>query len=52
MLKSVKEAFHTDRVHLGMDEAVQLGLGNYLKENGYKNSSELIKEHCARVLEI
>ena len=37
MLKSVKEAFHTERVHLGMDEAVQLGLGNYLQENGYKN---------------
>ena len=35
-----------------MDEAVQLGLGNYLKENGYKNSSELIKEHCTRVLKI
>ena len=52
LLTSVKESFHTRRVHLGMDEAVQLGLGNYLKENGYKNSSELIKEHCARVLEI
>lgn len=52
LLKAVKESFHTNRVHLGMDEAVQLGLGNYLKENGYKNSSELIKEHCARVLEI
>ena len=46
MLKSVKEAFHTDRVHLGMDEAVQLGLGNYLQENGYKKSSTLIREHC------
>ena len=52
MLKSVKEAFHTDRVHLGMDEAVQLGLGNYLQENGYKKSSTLIREHCDRVLAI
>lgn len=52
LLTAVKESFHTNRVHLGMDEAVQLGLGNYLTENGYKNSSELIKEHCARVLEI
>ena len=52
LLTAVKDSFHTRRVHLGMDEAVQLGLGNYLKENGYKNSSELIKEHCARVLEI
>ncbi len=52
LLTAVKESFHTNRVHLGMDEAVQLGLGNYLRENGYRNSSELIKEHCARVLEI
>lgn len=52
LLAAVKDSFHTRKIHLGMDEAVQLGLGNYLKENGYKNSSELIKEHCARVLEI
>lgn len=52
LLTAVKDSFHTRKIHLGMDEAVQLGLGNYLKENGYKNSSELIKEHCARVLEI
>ena len=52
LLTAVKDSFHTKKVHLGMDEAVQLGLGNYLRENGYKNSSELIKEHCIRVLEI
>ena len=34
LLSSVKENFSTNRVHLGMDEAVMLGLGNYLKENG------------------
>lgn len=52
MLRSVKETFSTHRVHLGMDEAVQLGLGNYLRENGYQKSSVLIKEHCDRVLAI
>ena len=52
LLTAVKDSFRTRRVHLGMDEAVQLGLGNYLKENGYRNSSELIKEHCTHVLEI
>ena len=52
LLTAVKDSFHTRKIHLGMDEAVQLGLGNYLKENGYKNSSELIKEHCTRVLKI
>lgn len=43
LLTAVKDSFHTRKIHLGMDEAVQLGLGNYLKENGYKNSSELIE---------
>lgn len=31
---------------------MQLGLGNYLQENGYKKSSTLIREHCDRVLAI
>lgn len=52
LLRSVKESFSTKRVHLGMDEAVLLGLGNYLKENGYEKSSILIKKHCEKVLEI
>lgn len=52
LLVSLRDSFSTRRIHLGMDEAVQLGLGNYLKENGYRESSELIKEHCSRVLAI
>lgn len=47
MLCSVKESFSTNRVHLGMDEAAQLGLGKYLRENGYTKSSVLIREHSA-----
>ena len=31
LLSSVKENFSTNRVHIGMDEAVMLGLGNYRK---------------------
>ena len=50
LLRSVKESFSTKRVHLGMDEAVSLGLGNYLKNNGYEKSSILIKRHCKKVL--
>lgn len=52
MLLSVKESFSTNRIHLGMDEAAQLGLGNYLRENGYTKSSVLIREHSARVFAI
>ena len=35
-----------------MDEAVMLGLGNSLRENGYKEGSLLIREHCDRVMDI
>lgn len=52
MLSSVKETFSTDRVHLGMDEAQELGLGQYLNQNGYQESSRLMKEHSMRVFAI
>lgn len=52
MLTSVKETFTTNRVHLGMDEAVALGLGGYLRKNGYRPGSLLIKEHTDRVYAI
>lgn len=52
LLSAVKESFSTRRVHLGMDEAVHLGLGKYLKKNGYRESAKLMKEHSARVLAI
>lgn len=52
LLVAVKDSFSTRRVHLGMDEAAQLGLGEYLKKNGYRESAKLMKEHSARVFAI
>ena len=52
LLRTIKETFTTRRIHLGMDEAVFLGLGNYLKQHGYRPGSQLLKEHCDRVLHI
>lgn len=52
MLTSVRDSFSTRKVHLGMDEAAELGLGRYLKKNGYRESAKLMKEHCTRVLAI
>jgi len=51
-IRTVREAFSTDRVHLGMDETFRLGLGRYLKKNGYRKSIDIYNEHLARVLEI
>ena len=52
ILTSLKDCFQTRNIHIGMDEAVFLGLGNYLQENGYCDSSKLIQEHSTKVLEL
>ncbi len=52
MIVSAIKPFRTKRIHIGMDEAFSLGLGNYLKKNGYKESSSLMVEHLEKVIEI
>ena len=52
LLKAAIAPYRTKRIHIGMDEAMDLGLGNYLKKNGYHPSSEIIKQHLKRVHEI
>ncbi len=52
MLKSVKECFTTDRIHIGMDETHDLGTGKYLEKNGYKERSIIYFEHMKRVGEM
>ncbi len=48
-LKTVSECFRTRRVHIGMDEAWMLGLGKYLKQNGYRPAYEIMLEHLEKV---
>ncbi|MBQ4517547.1 MAG: family 20 glycosylhydrolase [Clostridia bacterium] len=52
MLKTMKECFHTNKIHLGMDEARELGLGKYLFEHEYQPKSVLFAEHVNRVKEL
>lgn len=52
MIKNLREMFETDRIHVGMDEAFFLGLGNYRKKNGYVPQNDLMKQHLSRVLAI
>lgn len=42
----------TRRINIGMDEAFMLGLGRYLRENGYQNRSLIMCRHLERVLDI
>ena len=52
MIKTVRECFKSDYIHIGMDEAHMLGLGKYLSINGYQNRFSILKKHLERVLEI
>ena len=52
MMTTVSECFTTRRIHIGMDEARDLGSGKYLERFGYKKRSEIFLEHLTRVTEI
>lgn len=52
MITAASAPFRTNQIHLGMDEAMALGLGNYLRENGYRNTDEIMEEHMNRVFDI
>ena len=52
MIKTVSEAFRSNRINIGMDEAKELGLGNYLRLNGYRDRMELMEEHLGNVITI
>lgn len=52
LIKTVRSAFRSGRIHIGMDEAHDVGLGAYLKKNGYKNRYDIINSHLKKVIEI
>ena len=49
MLEHLSNVFSSRRIHLGMDEAVSLGMGRYRLVNGYKHHKELTMEHLKMV---
>ena len=49
MLKTCKECFRSRKINIGMDEAAELGLGRYLRQNGYRNQHEIMLEHLNTV---
>lgn len=52
MISSVSSAFRSKRIHIGMDEAEEVGRGRYLNLNGHKDRFILMKNHLERVLNI
>ncbi|TLS51156.1 beta-N-acetylhexosaminidase [Paenibacillus antri] len=51
-IRAASKPFRSDRIHIGMDEAHQLGLGRYLELNGYRKRFDMMNEHLKRVAAI
>lgn len=52
LIVHMSSCFRSKRIHLGLDEAWNLGLGNYLRKNGYHTQTEIMLEHVQRVYDI
>ena len=52
MMAQCRKCYRTHKIHVGMDEAMNLGLGNYLRKNGFQNSFSIMQQHVRRVTEI
>ncbi|MBR7071431.1 MAG: beta-N-acetylhexosaminidase [Clostridia bacterium] len=51
-IAKMRKVFRSKRIHIGMDEAHDVGLGQYLKKNGFEDRYELMKRHLAKVADI
>lgn len=52
LIASASAPFKTKRIHIGMDEAWHLGMGQYFIKNGYKKKFDIMNDHLDRVLDI
>lgn len=52
MIGTAAKTFRSKQIHIGMDEAFQVGLGRYLREHGFRDRFEIMNEHVSKVLEI
>ncbi len=52
LISAVTAPFRSKRIHLGLDEAWRLGLGQYLTRNGLKSKFDIMTEHINHVIKI
>ena len=52
MFKTVKKTFSSRLIHIGMDEAWNMGRGKYLKKYGLEPGDKLFCDHLAKVREL
>lgn len=51
-IRTLRGCFRSKRIHIGMDEAHNVGLGKYLDLHGYQNRFEILNRHLNRVVAI
>lgn len=51
MLDFWQENLRSRRIHIGMDEAHDMGRGRFLDKNGYENGFELFNRHLNKVMQ-
>lgn len=51
-IRTMRSCMRSNRIHLGMDEAVNLGLGTYLKKHGMEDAFDIFNKHLDRVIAI
>ncbi len=52
MITAASSHVRSRRIHIGMDEAMDLGLGKFLQKHGYESGPSIIARHFSRVMEI
>lgn len=52
IIKAASKPFSSNRIHIGMDEAHQLGLGKYLDKHGYEERFSIMNRHLKEVVAI
>lgn len=52
MFETLNECFSTRRLHVGMDEAHDLGRGKHLDKYGYETVDVIMKRHLAKIVEL
>ncbi len=52
MVRAASAPFRSKRIHIGMDEAYGVGLGEHLSRFGYEDPRAIIGRHLRRVLDI
>lgn len=50
MLASLSQSLSSRRIHIGMDEAHMLGLGEHLRRHGYQDPSDIMLRHLQKVV--